>query len=30
MSREEADEVVDAMRSVLERTDPSGRIAPRG
>ena len=24
MSREEADEVVDAMRSVLERTDPSG------
>jgi PLP-dependent transaminase len=30
MSREEADEVVDAMRAVLERTDPSGRIAPRG
>ena len=29
MSRQEADEVVDAMRSVLERTDPSGRIAPR-
>ena len=28
MSREEADEVVAAMRSVLERTDPSGRIAP--
>jgi adenosylmethionine-8-amino-7-oxononanoate aminotransferase len=27
MSREEADEVVEAMRSVLERTDPSGRIA---
>jgi 4-aminobutyrate aminotransferase-like enzyme len=27
MSREEADEVVDAMRSVLERTTPDGRIA---
>ena len=30
MSREEADEVVDAMRSVLERTDAQGRVAPRG
>ena len=30
MSREEADEVVEAMRSVLERTDPSGRIEERG
>jgi PLP-dependent transaminase len=29
MSRQEADEVVESMRSVLERTDPSGRIAPR-
>jgi adenosylmethionine-8-amino-7-oxononanoate aminotransferase len=30
MTREEADEVVDAMRSVLDRTDPSGRIEERG
>jgi putrescine aminotransferase len=30
MSREEADQVVDGMHSVLERTDPSGRIAARG
>ena len=30
MSHEEADEVVEAMRSVLERTDPSGRIEERG
>jgi PLP-dependent transaminase len=30
MSREEADEVVAAMRSVLERMDTSGAIAPRG
>jgi putrescine aminotransferase len=30
MSRDEADEVFEAMRSVLERTDVSGRIAPRG
>jgi len=30
MSREEADEVVAAMRSVLERMDASGAIAPRG
>lgn len=29
MSRAEADEVVGAMRSVLERIDPSGRIEPR-
>ena len=29
MSRAEADEVVDAMRSVLERTDPDGRIGAR-
>ncbi|MQA74344.1 MAG: aminotransferase class III-fold pyridoxal phosphate-dependent enzyme [Solirubrobacterales bacterium] len=29
MSREEADEVIEAMRSVLERTDASGRIGPR-
>jgi len=28
MSRDEADEVVDAMRSVLERTSVSGEIAP--
>lgn len=30
MSRHEADEVVDAMRSVLERMDSSGRIAAGG
>ena len=30
MSRAEADEVVDAMRSVLERTDPDGRIGAIG
>ncbi len=30
MTRTEADEVVDAMRSVLERTDASGRIKERG
>jgi PLP-dependent transaminase len=29
MSRAEADEVVEGMRSVLERTDAMGRIAPR-
>ena len=29
MSLEEADEVVDAMRSVLERTDALGQVAPR-
>jgi PLP-dependent transaminase len=29
LSRAESDEVVDAMRSVLERTDESGRIEPR-
>ena len=29
MSQGEADEVVDAMRSVLERTDPAGRIAAK-
>jgi putrescine aminotransferase len=29
MSREEADEVVEAMRSVLERTDALGQVAPR-
>ena len=28
MSRDEADEVVDAMRAVLERTRPSGSITP--
>lgn len=28
MSTAEADEVVDAMRSVLERTDPEGHVAP--
>jgi PLP-dependent transaminase len=30
MSRAEADEVVDSIRSVLERTDPDGRIKPIG
>jgi putrescine aminotransferase len=30
MSREEADEVVDGMRSVIERLDSDGRLAPRG
>ena len=30
MTREEADEVVEAMRSVLVRTTPDGQIAPRG
>jgi PLP-dependent transaminase len=30
MTRDEADEVVGAMRSVLERIDTSGRIEPRG
>ena len=30
MTREEADEVVDAMRSVIERLEPSGRLVPKG
>ena len=30
MSRAEADEVVDGMRSVLERIDTDGNLAPRG
>ncbi|HET6831722.1 MAG TPA: aspartate aminotransferase family protein [Solirubrobacterales bacterium] len=30
MSREEADQVVDGMRSVIERLDRDGKLAPRG